>query len=67
MTVSSFIIMAIYISGIWAAYFQLHHWNGEDIDTDKEYQTLFMLSMLSWMIYPIYGFVWLVHKTSEED
>ena len=67
MAMSTFITLAIYILGVWSAYFQLQRWNKKDLSTNEEYQTLFMLSMLSWAIYPIYGLVWLFRKASEEE
>ena len=61
-----FITLAIYIIGVWAAFFQIHHWSQKEVKDGDEYQTLFMLSMLSWLIYPLYGLVWLIRKGKEE-
>ena len=48
------------------AYNQIQRWSDHEITEKDEYQTLFMLSMLSWAIYPLYGLVWLIKKGREE-
>ena len=63
---TTFIILAIYIIGVWAAFFQLQRWNQKEVKDGDEHQTLFILSMLSWLIYPLYGLVWLIRKGKEE-
>ena len=63
---TTFIILAIYIVGVWVAYNQIQRWSDHEITEKDEYQTLFMLSMLSWAIYPLYGLVWLIKKGREE-
>ena len=63
---TTFITLAIYIVGVWMAYNQIQRWNDHEITDKDEYQTLFMLSMLSWAIYPLYGLVWLIKKGREE-
>lgn len=56
------IVLALYISGVWVAYFQLQRWYNEELEVSNEVQVLFMLSMLSWIIYPVYGVTWLINK-----
>ena len=56
------IVLALYISGVWVAYFQLQRWHDEELEITNEVQVLFMLSMLSWIIYPVYGVTWLINK-----
>ena len=63
---TTFITLSIYIIGVWVAFFQLQHWSQKKVKDGDEYQTLFMLSMLSWLIYPLYGLVWLIRKGKEE-
>jgi len=63
---TSFIILAIYIVGILVAFQQIKHWNENEITSLDEYQVLFILSMLSWLIYPIYVFAWLISKVRED-
>ena len=56
------IVLALYISGVWVAYSQLQRWHNEELEVPNEVQILFMLSMLSWIIYPVYGVTWLINK-----
>ena len=63
---TTFITLAIYIVGVWMAYNQIQRWSDHEITEKDEYQTLFMLSMLSWAVYPLYGLVWLIKKAREE-
>ena len=59
------ITLAIYIIGVFAAYFQILRWNEKPITKEDEYQVLFMLSMLSWLIFPVYCLAWLFRKCEE--
>lgn len=61
------IILAVYILGVYTAYFQLQKWADHKVTDTDEYQTLFMLSLISWLIFPIYGIVCLIRKVKEED
>jgi bacteriorhodopsin len=63
----TFTVLAIYILGVIMAFYQLQEWHKEEARNIKEFQTLFMLSMLSWLIYPIYGVVWLIKNYGEDD
>jgi len=62
----TFIILAVYIAGVYMAYFQIQRWAGHELTEGDEYQTLFILSLASWLIYPVYGIVW-IFKKDEED
>ena len=61
----SIIVLIVYIVGVYMAYRQLLRWN-DGAATQEEYQILFMFSLLSWLIYPLYGIVWLYRKYGEE-
>ena len=61
----SIIVLIVYIVGVYIAYRQLLRWN-DGAATQEEYQMLFMFSLLSWLIYPLYGIVWLYRKYGEE-
>jgi putative copper export protein len=62
----TFIVMAIYIVGVYMAYFQIQKWTGHKITEDDEYQTLFLFSLFSWLVYPIYGLIWVIKKDEED-
>ena len=66
MTITTFIMLAAYITGVWTAYFQLLRWHGGEPNDDRGAQLLFMLSMLSWLIYPVYWITKLIY-INEED
>ena len=61
----TYIVLAIYILGVWMTYNQLQRWSGLKVEEDDEYQTLFSLSMLSWIVFPVYGCIWLYKKIKE--
>lgn len=63
----TWIVLIVYIAGVFAAYFQIQRWERHEATSRDEYQTLFMLSMLSWIIYPLYGIICLIRKAEEED
>ena len=63
---STTIILAIYILGVYTAYIQVQKWANHEVKESDEYQTLHMLSLLSWFIYPLYFIVWLIRKAQEE-
>ena len=63
---ATLIILTIYIFGVWMAYFQLHNWGERNNLKDEDYQTIFMLSTLSWFIFPIYGIIKLLNMSEEE-
>ena len=61
------IVLAIYIVGVYVAYFQLKRWNTDNLRDDDEYLTLFVVSTLSWFIYPIWLIAWLFDKVEERQ
>lgn len=62
MDYSLIIVVAVYITGIWIAFFQLQLWCGKRVSKDEECELLFMMSTLSWLIYPLYFIVKLLNK-----
>ena len=66
MTVATFITLVVYILGVYIAYFQIQKWTEHEAISEYDYQTLFLLSLFSWLIYPIFGLVWLFKKIQEE-
>ena len=60
------IILIIYISGVYKAYFQIQQWSDNEPCDREEWHALFKLSLASWFIYLIYGLNWLFHKFKEE-
>ena len=48
------IYVVIYIIGILVARIQLQFWMKDRILLDEDYQTVVVLSALSWAIYPAY-------------
>ena len=63
---TTFIVMAIYILGVYIAFFQLQKWADHEVKEHDEYQVLFMLSLLSWLIYPLYWIVSIFKNCGEE-
>lgn len=61
----TFIVLLVYISGVYAAYFQIQRWAKHELNDEDEYQTLFVLSLFSWLIYPLYGLIWLMKKNKK--
>ena len=57
--------LIIYIAGVYIAYFQIQKWAEHKITEDEEYQTLFMFSLFSWLVYPIYGLIRVIKKNKE--
>lgn len=66
MTVATFITLVVYVLGVYVAYFQIQEWTKHEAVSEYDYQTLFLLSLFSWLIYPIFGLVWLFKKIQEE-
>ena len=62
---STFIVLAVYIVGVYIAYFQLQKWADHEIYKKDEFHTVFMVSLLSWFIFPIYGLVYMFQKCEE--
>ena len=62
----TFIVLAVYIVGVYLAYFQVQKWADHEITEVDECQTAFMLSLLSWMVYPLYGLACIIRNAREE-
>lgn len=60
-----YIISAIWLLGVIVAWFQMRHWSRETLEEcGKEgYIMLTVVSLLSWLIYPIALLEWLSMKT----
>ena len=56
------IAIVIYAAGVYMAYFQIQRWGEAEITKVEDWHTLFRLSLLSWLIYPLYGVVQLFRK-----
>lgn len=65
MAVTTFIILVVYILGVYTAYYQIQRWADYEVSGEDEYRTLFLLSLFSWLIYPIFGLIWLIRKVKE--
>ena len=63
---TEFIVLILYVWGVYTAYFQLQKWAEHKPISEEEYQTLFTLSLLSWLVYPLYGIIYLF-KECEGD
>ena len=65
--INTLIVLAVYILGVYIAFFQLQKWADHKVGNNDEYQTLFVLCLISWLIFPIYGIVYLIRKVEEEN
>ncbi len=63
---NTLLILAIYIMGVYTAYFQMQKWAGYKVTDDDEHQVLFVVSLVSWFVYPIHWIVWLYRKCMED-
>lgn len=63
---NTFLTLAVYIVGVYVAYFKIQKWADHKVTKEDEYQTLFILSLLSWLVYPLYGIAYLIRKYKEE-
>lgn len=55
------IVLTIWMIGIAAAYLQILYWNRDcPLDYPRDYLKIGVLSLLSWLVYPISAFEWLV-------
>ena len=60
------IITIIWLIGIAVAWFQIKYWYRHyALEYPYDYVILAFLSMLSWLIYPIYVFNWLHDKINK--
>lgn len=62
----TFIVLAIYILGVYTAYFQVQKWADHEVKEHDEYQMLFLVSLLSWLVYPLYALVHIFRNYGEE-
>ena len=60
------IVLAVYILGEYTAYHKIQKWSDFSPSDAEDMDTLFMASLLSWVVFIIYGIVWLMHKVQEE-
>jgi hypothetical protein len=60
------VILIIYACGVYMAYFHLQSWAERKSATPEEFHTVFQLSLLSWLVYPLYGLMYLF-KECEGD
>jgi hypothetical protein len=59
--------MFIWLLGVYVAYFQLQKWNLVYYITSSDTpEILVLLSLLSWVIYPVYGIAWLLNNLNGE-
>lgn len=63
---TTLIVLIIYIVGVYAAYVQLQKWANHRLMDEDEYQALFVFSLFSWLVYPIYGIIWIFRKDEED-
>ena len=64
-------MMLLYITIIWfvgvlVARWQLKYWFKDRIMLSGDYDELMFFSVLSWAIYPIYFFEWLIDKIKDK-
>lgn len=60
------LITAIYLIGVLVAYFQLHHWMRDKCLSKRDYQYIVILSMASWLVYPIYFIEYLYENINDK-
>lgn len=51
--------IAVWLIGAIVAWFQIKHWSKGNELTPEDRQTMIILSLLSWAIYPISALEWL--------
>ncbi len=66
MDIETLIILAIYVIGVYLAYFNLIKWCKNKPKEEEEYNILFTLSLISWLIFPIYLIIWAINKAGED-
>ena len=62
----TFVVLALYIMGVYTAYHQIQRWAEHDFTTKEDFYSLFKASLLSWVVYPLYGLAYLF-KECEGD
>lgn len=66
MNIETLIVLAIYVTGVYLAYFNLLKWCKEAPKREEEYSILFAVSLMSWIIFPIYLIIWAINKSAED-
>jgi len=62
---TTIIVLFVYIIGVYIAYSQIQKWADCELKGD-DYYTVFTFSLLSWLVFPIYGIVWIINKCEVE-
>lgn len=52
----------IYIIGVIVAYSQILEWANRKIESEEDSETVHLLSLLSWLVYPAYWLTQIVRK-----
>lgn len=63
---TALVIAILYIVGVWVAFLQMRLWSDTKALEGEDHLVLFMCSLISWGIYPLYGLVWLINKIGED-
>ena len=61
-----FSILLLYILGVWTSYFQLRRWSGGRVTKEDDYEAIFLISTLSWLVYPLYYLTKLLNQMEEK-
>lgn len=56
----------VWITGVYAAWFQIDLWCTEKSIPPEKSQAKIMLCLLSWVIYPVYLIAWLYDKYNKD-
>jgi len=62
---TTIITLVIYILGVICSYKLLLEWNKACVKTPDEFQTLHMISLLSWLAFVLYGITKLLNDSEE--
>ena len=60
----TFVALVLYITGVYTVYFQMQRWS-DDLITKEDYDSLFRISLLSWLVFPLYILVIIIKKEEE--
>ena len=61
------IVLVLYIIGTWTAYEQLIDWSNGTLSKEEDYRKVFLLSSLSWLLFPLYGLLCIIRKVEGEE
>jgi hypothetical protein len=61
------IVLVLYIIGTWTAYEQLIDWSNGTLSEEEDYRKVFLLSSLSWLLFPLYGLLCIIRKVEGEE